>query len=190
MCSTRSRINFSTHLIVTCLVGFCTLTAQAQTEQPIPGPEHKKLATRVGKWNYQGEGQASPFGPAGKFAGVTTFRMVLNGFFLEERWEDKSETSYVAEGITLTGYDPVKKSFVDYAFENDGHVSPGVVTVQGNTWTSTGERTDRQGKTYKTKWMSMDSEDDMTSSSKVDYSADDGKTWLPFFELTATKVND
>ena len=54
-------------------------------DQPQPGPEHKRLEVWVGEWTYEGEAKETPIGPAGKFAGKLTGRMVLNGFFLEAR---------------------------------------------------------------------------------------------------------
>jgi hypothetical protein len=178
-------------LAATSFVCLCASTVQAQTsQQPSPGPEHKKLEARVGKWKYQGEAKASPFGPAGKFAGAETGRMVLNGFFLEQRWEDKSETGNVLQGIVLTGYDQAKKSFVDYQFESDGQTESGLIKIEGNTWTATGNRSDRMGKNHKTKWSSTVSQDGKKRTSKVEYSTDDGKTWLTYFESTATKVSD
>jgi hypothetical protein len=187
------QLNFSKviRLVATGLVFVSPSIALAQSgDQPSPGPEHKKLESRVGKWEYEGEAQATPFGPAGKFSGVETSRMVLNGFFLENHWEDKSNTGYVAAGIVLTGYDAAKKSFADHAFENDGSATSSVVTIEGTSWKSEGNRTDREGKSYKTKWTSSVSEDGMTGKSKSEYSTDDGKTWLPFFELTSKRVSN
>ncbi len=57
----------------------------AAQDQPKPGPEHQKMAMAVGEWTYEGNGEASPFGPPGKFKGKLSNRMVLGGFFLESR---------------------------------------------------------------------------------------------------------
>jgi hypothetical protein len=177
-------------LAIACAIIFYSATVRAQSvEQPKPGPEHKKLEIYVGEWNYKGEAEATPFGPAGKFAGKETSRMVLGGFFLESRWEDKGDSGYIAQGIVLTGYNAATKSYPDYGFENDGSISPGSRTVSGNTWTSTGSRTDRNGKVYRMKFVSTLSADATTFSNTAQYSADDGKTWLPFFRLTMNKVS-
>jgi len=180
----------STILALSCLLASCVGSLCAQTpEQPKPGPEHKKLEVSVGEWGYEGEAKDSPFGPAGKFRGKTTSRMVLNGFFRESRWEDKGDTGYIAQGIVLRGYDPVTKTYVDYGFENDGSVTPGSTTVSGNTWTGTGTRTDSKGKNYKMKSVMTFSSDGKTWTEKSEYSADNGQTWMTFYELTGKKVN-
>jgi hypothetical protein len=121
---------------------------------------------------------------------MQTSRMVLNGFFLESRWEDKGESGYIAQGIFLTGYDPVTKSFVDYSFENDGSIGTGPVMIDGNKWTGIRQRTDSSGRVYKLKFTSVFASDGRTTKDTQEYSDDDGKTWKPFFELTMNKVSD
>ena len=158
--------------------------------QPKPGPEHKKLEIAVGEWNYEGEAKTSPFGPAGKFRGKNTSRMVLNGFFVETRWEDKSDVNYVAQGIILRGYDATKKTYVDYGFENDGSVTPSSMTVSGNTWTGMGTRRDNKGKVYQMKFTLTYSADGKSTAEKAEYSGDNGKTWMTFYELTNKKVSN
>lgn len=161
--------------------------AHAQ-EQPKPGPEHTLMQVAVGEWTYEGIGEASPFGPAGKFKGKTTNRMVLGGFFLESQGEDTGDTGYFFQSINLRGYDPVKKVYVDYGFENDGRATSNTSTVSGTTWTATGVRTDAKGKVYKTRGVETYSADGQTSTFAVEYSADDRKTWLPLWKGTMTKV--
>jgi hypothetical protein len=156
--------------------------------QPKPGPEHKKLEVAVGEWTYEGSGEASPFGPAGKFKGKSTARMVLGGFFLESRGEDTGDSGYFFQSINLRGYDPVKKVYVDHGFENDGRATSNSATVSGTTWTATGIRTDAAGKTYQTRGVETYPADGRTSTFAVEYSADDGKTWLPLWKGTMTKV--
>ena len=171
------------------LLVLVTLLPQAWAqEQPKPGPEHKKLEVSVGDWTYEGSGEASPFGPAGKFKGKMNCRMVLGGFFLESRGEDTGDTGYVFQSINLKGYDPVKKVYVEYGFENDGRATTHNSTVSGTTWTGSGIRTDANGKVYKTRGVDTYSADGQTSTFAVEYSADDGKTWLPLWKGTMKKV--
>jgi hypothetical protein len=167
------------------------VTCQAQTvEQPKPGPEHKQLERWVGKWTYSGNGHSNPFFPTGKFNGALTRRMVLDGFFLEEQWEDKNESGYLARGVILTGYDPATKRFMQYQFENDGSVSPSALKIDGNSWGGQGTRADRQGKSYETRFAYELSEDETTDGGKVEYSSDGGKTWKPWFDITFKKVKE
>lgn len=170
------------------LAVFARSAAAQVVEQPKPGPEHKQLERWVGNWTYSGEGHSNPFFPAGKFDGKLTRQMVLGGFFLEERWEDKNESGYVAQGIVLTGHDPATKSFMQYQFENDGSVGPNFVKIDGNSWKGNGTRTDRQGKSYEVKFAYQLSDDGTTDGGKVEYSSDGGKTWKPWFDITFKKA--
>ena len=171
------------------LLALAILAPQAWAEpQPKPGPEHQKLEVAVGKWTYEGSGEASPFGPAGKFKGKSTARMVLGGFFLESRGEDTGDSGYLYQSINLRGYDPVKKVYVDYGFENDGRATSNTSTVSGTTWKSEGTRTDATGKAYKTRGVETYAADGRTSTFAVEYSADDGKTWLPLWKGTMKKT--
>jgi hypothetical protein len=114
--------------------------------------------------------------------------MVLGGFFLEERWEDKGESGYLAQGIFLTGRDPKTKKFVQYSFENDGSASSSSPTIEGDSWSGPGTRTDREGKTHDLRFASRLSEDGSTDTGKMEYSSDGGKTWKPWFDITFKKV--
>lgn len=114
--------------------------------------------------------------------------MILGGFFLETRDEDKSESGYIFQGVYLQGYDPVTKTYVSHGSENDGTVNSGSTTISGNTWTSTGTRADSKGKVYKTKSITTFSSDGQTITSAVEYSADDGKTWLPLWNTSSKRV--
>jgi hypothetical protein len=92
--------------------------------------------------------------------------------------------------MTVIGYDRVKKSFVEHGFESDGHANSAAVKVEGNTWSAMSSRADQRGKSYKTRWVLVYSDDGKKHMGKYEYSADDGKTWVPYMELTATKVSD
>jgi hypothetical protein len=157
-------------------------------EQPKPGPEHKKMEVYVGEWTYEGTTEASPFGPADKFKGKTLSRMVLSGFFLDGRSEDKGETGSIYQAVSLTGYDPVNKTHFWHGFENDGNAVFNTCRVSGGTWTSTGPRKDSKGKVYKTRNVDTFSPDGQSYTFLTEYSPDDGKTWLVLWKGTSKKV--
>jgi hypothetical protein len=166
----------------------CVGTVCFAAEQSKPTPEHKKLEVWLGDWNYSGEGKESPFGPAGKFEGSESAKLVLNGFFVESRWRDKTQDGFVAEGITFIGYDPVKKEYFDHGFDMDGIASSSRGTVQGNVWISHGTRTDSKGKVYQTRFTRKLSPDGNTVTVLSEYSSDGGKTWMTWWNLKSHKV--
>jgi len=165
---------------------------QAQIQdRPKAGPEQKQLEVWVGEWKYEGLLSETPLGPGGKFAGKSTSRMILDGLFLEGRGEDKGVyggKELVYKGVNIQWYDPKTKTYLSQHFDNDGVVGGGVTTVAGNTWTTTGNQTDSKGKTYKTRSSATVSADGKTITEKAELSADDGKTWVPYWEDTLKKV--
>ncbi len=192
---TKTKQIRSVKLTIVALAWLFLLSAgfvQAQiSDRPKPGPEQKKLEVWVGEWKYAGSLSDTPLGPGGKFAGKTTSRMILDGLFLESRGEDKGVyggKALLYKAVGLQWYDPKTKTYLDQHFDNDGVVGGGVTTVTGNTWTSTGTQTDSKGKSYKTRTTATVSSDGKTGTQKSELSADDGKTWMPYWEDTLKKV--
>jgi hypothetical protein len=166
------------------------IQAQVQ-DRPKASPEQKRLEIFDGEWKYDGVVSDTPLGPGGKFAGKQTTRMVLDGLFQESRSEDKGVyggKEIVYKGVNITWYDPVSKSYMSHGYDNDGFVSSGVMTVSGDAWTTTGTQTDAKGKSYKNRFTTTVSGDGKTNITKAELSADDGKTWIPYWESTAKKV--
>lgn len=183
--------HFKQHIraaLLTAAVACAAALPLQAAEQPAPGPEHKKLAIWVGEWTYEGTSAASPFGAADSFKGKATARMVLGGFFLETWESDLAKSGYMYEGITLRGYDPVAKVYLAHGFENDGTANTRTSVLKGNTWTSTGTRKDSQGKVYQTRGVETFAADGKSFTFVVEYSPDDGKTWLPLWKGTMKKV--
>lgn len=192
---TKVNLKRSAKLTVVALSWLFLLSAgfvQAQIQdRPKPGPEQKKLEAWVGEWKYEGTLRDTPNGPGGKFAGKETTRMILDGLFLEHRAEDKGvyggkEMVYL--GINIRWFDPKTKTYLDQHYDNDGFVGNGVTTVAGNTWTSMGTLTDSKGKVSKTRSASTFSSDGKTITTNAELSMDDGKTWMPLYDLTMKKA--
>lgn len=106
------------------------------------------------------------------------------------REEDKSDKGYIYQGVQLRGYDPVAKTYFEYAFENDGSVTSNRVTLRGNTWTATGTRTDGKGVTYKTRNVMIYAPDGRSFTFAAEYSADDGRTWLPLWKGSMKRIGE
>lgn len=115
--------------------------------------------------------------------------MILNGFFVEDHWQERSEGGSLGEGKIIIGYDPGKKAYVDYMISNDGQTGSTTSTVNGSVWTGTGSQTDSSGKVYRTRHVRTVSSDGRTVTIKAEYSADRGKPWLRWWEQVGRKVN-
>lgn len=176
-------------LVAIALLSLTTPGRAQALEQPKAGAEQKKLEIFVGDWTFEGVAHDTPLGPGGKFTGKVTHRWILNGFVLEERWKDTSvENGYIPEGLVLRWYDPHAKVYRQQEFEGDGSVTPCTVTIDGNKWITRGTRFDRSGRSFPVKLSYFFSPDGNSTTNTAEYSADDGKTWLPWWSMVARKV--
>jgi uncharacterized protein (TIGR02246 family) len=168
---------------------FMTLYSMgAAQETPKPGPEHKRLDGLVGEWEYDGRQHATPLGPSDTYKGREVSRLILGGFFLESRSQDTGEAGGSFEGIRILGYDAQKREYVSHVFENSGRMGSATVTVDGNTWTGVGERTDSQGKTCKIRSSFSLAPDGNSGTAKGEYSEDGGRTWRVWWEENFRKT--
>ena len=173
--------------VTLCAVGMDKLYAQP-SKQPKPGPEHKKMEVWVGDWAYEGESKTSPFGPAGKMKGKESSKMILDGFFWQDEWQDETVSGEAGRGITLLRYDSGTKAYLDYSFSSDGTFGSTTNTVNGHVWTGLGTQTDPKGKVYRTRFVRTLSGDGKTSQMKAEYS-EDGESWKLWWELKNKKVS-
>jgi hypothetical protein len=180
-------------LALSAMILLAASLVQAQIQdRPKAGPELKKLEMFVGDWKYAGSVSDTPLGPGGKFAGTATNRMILDGLFLEIKGQDKGVyggKEIVYKGLTIRRYDSTSKNYLSQTFDNDGMVATEVWALEGRTWKTTGTMTDSKGKTYQTRSSATFSADGATLTFKAELLADDGKTWLPYWEDTNTRFN-
>jgi len=164
-------------------------TFQARGEEPAkPGPEQKDLTAWVGEWKYDVQTKATPLGPAEKFSGKITYRLALNGFYLEGKWSEKHADGTTGIGEEWHWFDPATKTRLVNAYGNDGFVTVGTETVKGAEWTSQSTQTDHKGQTSKVRTEGSFSADGKRFTGKWELSMDGGKTWLPWWDITTTKT--
>jgi Protein of unknown function (DUF1579) len=125
-------------LLLLTLLCAVTLTIQAQTEMPKPGPEVKKLDVFAGSWTVDGDQKAGAMGPGGKITETETCKWMEGDFFLVCHTEFKSPTS---SGMTASyfGYDTTDKLYTYDEFASSGEALHAKATVDGDTWTWTSE---------------------------------------------------
>jgi ketosteroid isomerase-like protein len=172
-------------IVVACFAGLSS--GQQPAQPPKPGPELQKLQLWVGEWSYEGESQTTFLGPGEKFTGRMTGRSILNGFGLETV-DNEHAPSGDTQTVEVDTYDPVTKSYPYITVSSDGSFSQGSFTVSGSVATVEGSSM-ANGKRYKERDTDAVAPDGMSLTRSGEVS-EDGKTWVPWFTLKATKVQD
>jgi hypothetical protein len=162
-----------------------TVAAQTPAPAPKPGPEQQRLEIYLGKWTQVGEAQASPYGPAGKLTSTDTYEWLPGGFFMLHRWEAR-QGAVEFKATEILGYDARKRVYTSHFFDNFGNSGSYKTTVQGNTWTTTGD-SEVGGKPLKERLTTVFGKPATSCSLKAEYSTD-GAKWLPNFSLTSTRA--
>jgi len=167
-----------------CLLGLMSARAQSPAPLPSPGPDQKKLEVYLGKWQVEGEAKESPYGPAGKFSSRDTTEWLPGGFFFTHR-ADGRQGSVEVRQLEVVGYDARNKVYTSRTFDNFGNAGSWKGTVQGNTWTWTGESI-VAGKPLQERCTVVFATNVASYNVKCDYSPD-GRTWTTNVELKGTR---
>ncbi len=171
-------------LLVSAVVVPATLAAQAPAAVPKPGPEQKPLESFVGKWSFEGQAEASPYGPAGKIASVETYEWLPGGFFLLHHY-DFRQAGVEIKGMEVLGYDRRSKAYTTRAYDNFGNSSAWKAAVAGGTWSWTGESEVGGKPLHERCTVAFEGPDVITSN--CEYSTD-GTKWLGNFKARGTRV--
>jgi hypothetical protein len=155
-----------------------------ESKMPMPGPEHKKLEYLAGRWKSEGELKPGPFGPGGKITATDHNEMFPGGFFLVVHSTGTSPMGEMHE-MGVMGYDAAGKTYTWDGFSNMGEHEVAKGTIEGNTWTWTGEQ-EMNGKTMKVRYT-MKELSPSAYSFTYDYSPD-GANWTNVMEGKATKA--
>ena len=160
-------------------------TTKSHVPAPQPCPELKKLAVFLGHWKFQGEYKPISSLPAGKITGEYSAEMILKGFFMEIRWIRNSPTG-VSRPIEIWGYDAATKNFTVTRYGDDGSTETGTVTGGDTTWTLAGKLVSGAKQLFFRGNLTF-AKDYRNSTYKSEASSD-GKTWVPGFEASFTKM--
>src|SRR5579884_3401646 len=111
----------------------------AQMQAPPPGPEVKKLDYFAGDWKSDADMKPDPMMPnGGKVTGTDHFEWMKGGYFLVGHTDFKMSNQSGAE-MSVLGYDPKEKVYTYNAFNSMGQNESSKGTVNGDTWTWTGD---------------------------------------------------
>lgn len=120
-------------LFSVCALGACSSTGSSKKAPPMseqemmakwtaygtPGPEHKLLADKVGKWNFTASFWEAPGKPPEKSTGTSEVRSVMGGrYFVDETHGTMMGQPF--EGLGITGYDNLRKKYVGSWIDNMG----------------------------------------------------------------------
>lgn len=171
-----------TALSVLLLTGLAT--PQNPQQAPKPAPELKRLSFFQGTWKVEGEMKPGPFGPGGKMTGTDRAAWDLSRFFLVTH-SDMSGGGMNGKSVSYLGYDTQKKQYTYDAFNSFGEAEHATGTVSDKNWTWTSESTMKGQKVNSRGTITEVSPTSYTLN--FEYSTDDGKTWAPAMQATATK---
>jgi hypothetical protein len=115
-----------------------------------PGPEHKLLEAKVGKWNDKVTCWMTPGGDAMEATGTSEYTMVMGGRFLHGTTKGDF-MGQTFEGMAALGYDNFKKKYVSGWIDNMGTgimMAEGTYDAATKTFTFTGDSPDMMSGKY------------------------------------------
>ena len=167
------------------LIIICAVSLQAQMGPPTPAPELKKLDFMSGDWTAEGTMTAGPPGtPPTKWTMNSHAEWMDGNFFLVEHSEMDLGSMGKGKDLAVMGYDPDRKVYTYKAFNSMGEAEESTGTIDGDTWTWTGDQ-HFGGNTMKGRYT-MKVLSPASYSMKFELSPD-GKAWNTAMEGRATK---
>jgi len=110
-----------------------------RNDNPLPQEEMKLLAMLTGKWKLSGVGHAAPGADGYRIYGTESYDWVPGGHFLSGKWDMLFDVA-AYKGVSIMGYNAVKKHLYMTHFDDAGYVRHYKVRVCGNHWSITGNR--------------------------------------------------
>ncbi len=155
-----------------------------------PGEPHKRMAEKVGTWNFTTKMWMQPGTPPEESSGVTESEMIMGGRYLLDKVEGMA-MGMPFKGLGITGYDNLNKRFVGMWIDSFG---TGIMTSTGtcnDDWTVCTYEEIRPdpitGTNKKTKLVDRKIDADNFAVEIYD-TASDGKEWLKF-QITSKRAS-
>ena len=156
----------------------------AKPEGPKPAPELDALSYFLGPWTSEGEMKPGPMGQGGPTKGREICRWMPGRFFAGCMMETQGPTG-LSQIQGIMGWDPEKKVYKWWVFDNVGRAETATGTLKDGTWTWTGE-SKLADKVYKTRYTISDTRPE--SYTYTLESSPDGKKWTTVMAGKASKV--
>jgi Protein of unknown function (DUF1579) len=155
-----------------------------QMDTPKPSPERKKLDVFAGSWTLNGDLKASSMGPSGKMTETEKCEWMEGDFFLVCHADAKT-TMGNGTAVSFLGYSTDDKTYNYREFNSYGEFTESKGSLEGDTWTWTGD--DKMGATVMKGRFTMK----MTSPASYDFTYEmspDGTKWTLVLDGKATKA--
>jgi hypothetical protein len=165
------------------------LAGTVQAQEPFqPTEQHRELAKEVGAWDAEIKlFLRGPDGPPEVSEGVQEYELLPGGLWLTSKFEGKV-AGQPSSGRGLSGYDPVKKKFVEFWVNStDPHPTllEGEYDPATKTLTNLGKSTDpRTGKSYDVKTTTVTKGDDERALTYYLKNDDTGGQYYKLMEIT------
>lgn len=172
-----------------------TVKAKRKAKAMKPAAVKKMLKRLAGNWTWTGEqadidAESSPYGQAGRFVGSGEGRLIMDGQFVLDKYQEKSPEGNVLYGVSLLNYDPIKKCFVARDCLSDGSISVSEFTVEGRVRTDHITITSKTGEILLARVTGEYSRDWKRYEAVWEGSTDNGKTWREWATLVNEKTGE
>lgn len=146
---------------------------------------HRKLSRLAGRWRAEETMHPSPWDPqGGTSVGRTETRAVLDGWFVESRYEQERGGHVTYKGLGVFGFDAQRQKYVMNWYDTMGGCgsTPAFGTWEGDRLVL--EHTPMPGMSVRYTYAF---EGDDRLRFKLENSPDGGRTWVPFIESVAVR---
>lgn len=176
------RVSLTAFVVCCALLTAVSLQAQAP---PPPAAELQKLDFLTGHWTSEGTYTAGPPGtPSTKWSAITDTEWMDGKYFLVEHSDMDLGPMGKGKQLVVMGYDSDNKVYTHVAFDSMGEAEKSTGTVNGDTWTWTGDE-HKGGQTMKGRFTEKVLSP--TSYTMKFELSQDGTSWMTAMEGTATK---
>jgi Protein of unknown function (DUF1579) len=169
-----------------------TTSGVEPTSKPAPSASTQRLGALVGRWRSEGHIVGESPVP---ITGTDTYEWLPGGFFLVHH-VDVMVGDHPVQAIEIIGeHDPATDEFTARAFDNEGNVTimrarvdnRGIWTFTGGADVASAAQPTEANSTGVVRSTLAISADRNTMTAKWERS-DDGTTWLPWMDMTFTRL--
>ena len=146
-------------------------------EQPILGPEHRRLQSFVSTWATEGTVKTRPSGSGVRFQGVDTYEWIPGGFFLLHRWDTHMPDGRT-QGLEIIGYDSANGTYTVHSYDSSGNTDVMKASVTNDTWTFEGKLL---------RFTGSFRDDGETLAGIWEQRSDETSRWAPWMNVTLSK---